>query len=584
MTEQQNPQNAEQWCGFLNNKRPPVRLSIIKRLEKKLSEKDCSVVDISRLIKADPLLCFHAALEASKLHDEKKSEVTSIDHAIGSLGLQKISILVKSLPSIRLNPASTAQKMYFRSIANSQHAAIQVRSWLKQARGSMFAEESYQAALFYDIGHWLLWLEAPSHMSKIQFLIRDKGISPDLAETQVLGCTLEAISKQLLNIWPVSQLGRIALEQDFTLNRQMITQLHQRALGDPRLHGDNLRQLNHLTQQKFFPVKLSIWLAHASSYDWGSEASLQITDIINDYLRSELNQTQALLHKNCAVAAQNYHVAGTLAPAAEMIMLPSDLHPAYRLTNADKKLFGEQSPNPALQINKVKSKRANDAADGTDNQESKNRTKDNNSILVGNNEPTLAQDDKKPLDISEQEPEFDFLNQDIYEMYAERFIKRADQYTQGTQVLDDLLRGLTEGLGLKRLALNIIPPKSGTIKVVKGVGFEDGHPLLLSSHPLAANSLFFRLYEKQACILVTKENRQRIKSMLPGSYSRYVSDQNYLMMSLFAGSKPIAILYADREGQHDGVQNFHQEKFKYLSTAAGLCLKEVYKTRAGARK
>ncbi|BBB27412.1 HDOD domain-containing protein [Amphritea japonica] len=583
MSEQQNPQNAEQWCRFLSDKRPPIRLSIIRRLEKKLNDQNCSVVDIGRLIKADPLLSFHAVLAASKLHDEKQSEVTSIDHAIGSLGLQKITQLVKNLPSIRLNPASTAQKMYFRVVANSHHAAVQIRSWLHQARGGMFAEESYQAALFYDIGHWLLWLEAPYHMSRIQILIRDKGIAPDLAETQILGCPVEAISKQLLNLWPLSQLARTTLEQDFTLNRQMITQLHQRALGDPRLHGDDLRQLNHLTQQKFFPVKLSVWLAHTTSYDWCSEASLKITDIINDYLRSELNQTQALLHKNCALAAQSYHVPGTLSPAADMLMLPSDLQMTYRLTNADNKLFGEQSANPSLQVKNEKSQKASATANSTVYQKSKNKPESDNA-LTDENRSEVTEKSETPPTIAEPKPEFDFLNQDIYEMYAERFIKRADHYTQGTQVLDDLLRGLTEGLGLKRLALNIIPPKSDTIKVVKGVGFEDGHPLLLSSHPLASNSLFFRLYDKQGCILVTKENRQRIKAMLPGTYSRYLSDQNYLIMSIFAGSKPIAILYADREGQQDGVQNFHQEKFKYLSTAAGLCLKEVYKTRAGARK
>ena len=583
MSEQQPPQNAEQWCQFLSDKRPPIRLSVIKRLERKLDDPNCSVVDIGRLIKADPLLSFHAVLAASKLHNDKQSEVTSIEHAIGSLGLQKLSRLVKDLPSIRLNPSSTAQKMYFRSVANSHHAAVQVRSWLHQARGGMFAEESYQAALFYGIGHWLLWLEAPYQMSKIQILIRDKEVAPDLAETQVLGCPIESISKLLLNLWPLSQLARTTLEQDFSLNRRMITQLHQRALGDPRLHGDDLRQLNHLTQQKFFPVKLSVWLAYMTSYDWCSEASLQITDIINDYLRSELNQTQALLHKNCALAAHSYHVPGTLAPAAEMLMLPSDLHATYRLTNADKKLFGELSTNPGLQIKKNTNPKANATDSSASYQKSENNT-DNPKIPGANSGSDSAEEDKPTPVPIEPEPEFDFLNQDIYEMYAERFIKRADHYTQGTQVLDDLLRGLTEGLGLKRLTLNIIPPKSETIKVVKGVGFEDGHPLLLSSHPLASNSLFYRLYEKQGCVLVTKENRQRIKAMLPGSYSRHLSDQNYLIMSLFAGSKPIAILYADREGQQDGVQDFHQEKFKYLSTAAGLCLKEVYKTRAGARQ
>ena len=136
MTEQQNPQNAEQWYRFLSEQQPPVRLSIIKRLQSKLSEQNCSVMHLSKLIKGDPLLCFHVALAAGRLHDEKQSEITSIDHAIGSLGLHKLEQLINSLPTIRLNPASTAQKMYFRSVANSHHAATQVHQWLFNLSGS----------------------------------------------------------------------------------------------------------------------------------------------------------------------------------------------------------------------------------------------------------------------------------------------------------------------------------------------------------------------------------------------------------------------------------------------------------------
>lgn len=577
MTEQQNPQNAEQWYRFLIDQQPPVRASIVKRFQRLLRDKNCSVILLSRFIKTDPLLCFYVALTAGKLHGEKKSEITSIDHAIGSLGIQKLEKLINSLPTTRLNPSSTAQKMYFRSVANSHHAAIQAQQWLIQCRGGMFAEESYQAALFYNIGHWLLWYFAPVHMSKIQILVREKQTSPELAETRILGCTIEAISKRLLTHWPVSPLARITLETSSPLNKQMIMQLHQRALGDPRLQGDQLRQLNHLTQQKSFPVKLSNWLAFSSNYSWNSESTLQLIDIINDYLRAELNHTYAFLHKNCATAARLYHVAGTLSPATEMLMLKSDLAPAYRLTPTDVKLFNLPPLKPGLRPKQTPT--VTHQADSLiiSSAESPKKQPAPTSHKNSDLPDTI---DSKPISQSRQAPR----HQDLYQTFLEKFNTLSSSYTQNSQILTDLIKGLVRGVGLQRVALNILPPNSDTLKVIKATGFKDGHPMPYSSHPLAPNSLFYRLSQKPACLMITPENRQRVSATLPDTFNRSVSQQSYLLMSLVATNKSVIIIYADREDQPNGVEPIHHQKFKALCHAAGRCLDQLYLSRAGVKK
>lgn len=589
MAESTNPQNAEQWFSFLSEKLPPVRLSIVKRLQNTLNEPGCSVIQLSKLIKGDPLLCFHVALAAGTLHNEKQSEITSIDHAIGSLGLHKLDELINSLPTTRLNPTSTVQKMYFRSVANSHHAAIQVQQWLKQCRGGMFAEESYQAALFYNIGHWMLWYFAPVHMSKIQIMIREKKASPELAETRILGCTIDGISKRLLTLWPISSLARITLENSTPLNRQMIIQLHQRALSDPRLDGDQLRQLNHLTQQKFFPVKLSNWLALASNYGWSSETTLHLIDIINDYLRAELDHTFAFLHQNCVLASRNYHVAGVLAPAAEMLMLNSDLSPNYRLTEADRKLFNlpPAKQQPLKQTTSATSvsppNRSKDTPEGpAANLSADSTDKHNGAGYAIEITESAPETNIAPPDAVESDD--GFLNKAIYQQYLQRFNKLGRDYSQSTQVLNDLLNGLTQGLGINRAALIILPPKSDTLKVVKTTGFEDGHPLANSTHILGPKSLFSRLNEKPGCLLINQSNREQIKMMLPHTFSPYVSDRNYLMLSLFAANRSMVIIYADRDATPEGVQAFHHKRFKDLCSSAGRCLDHVFKLRAGANK
>ena len=546
MATEDSPKDTSQWVKFLVNEKPPVRLSVISRLQKKLQDKNCSVMQLSRIIKADPVLCLHIVSLAGDLHDKKDSEVTSIDHAISSIGVQKLDKLIQKVPTIRLNANSVAHKMYFRSVANSYHAAIQARTWLVKTRSGMFAEESFLAALFYGVGHWMLWSFAPIHMSRIEVLIREKGALPEIAEQQVLGCTIASISKGLIDRWFISPLALETLHQDSPLNKQIITKLHQRALGDPRLHGDELRSLNHLIQQKSFPVKLANMLSSAANYSWSSDSAMDIIDIINDYLRGELGKTVNFLHQNCADAARQYHVVGTLSPAAEMLMLNSEISPNYRLTGADKKLIPDHTPRPAP----VKKESA----------------------------PTTQTNAK-----TTQPTDSDFADEAKFTEIAARLLKPGDKYSQAAEILNDLILGLTEGLGLSRIAINIIPGKAELIKVVLDKGFEPGHPISKSSHKLSENSLFSRLWEKPACMRVNNQNRQRIRSMLPDSFNPLVSEQDFLLMSLFAGNKPVAVVYADRDGSKGGTTDFHQEKLKYLCSAAGVSLKHVTQKRSGAK-
>lgn len=540
MVKQAVPQNASQWASFLVNKKLPVRASVLARLKKKFEQSNIALMELNKTIKSDPVLCLHVVTLAGTLHQEKESEVTSIDHAISSLGITRLEELIGSLPEIRLSPKSVAHKMYFRSIANSHHAATQVQQWLEQNRGGLFAQESYLAALFYGVGHWMLWSFAPLHMSQIQSNIREQGLPFEQAEKEVLGCTISALTEKLLNRWHTSPLALATLQQADPVQKQFMTKLHQRALGDPRLDGDDLRELNHLTQQKFFPVKLANLLALNAPYGWGTSQALLIIDIINDYLKDDLKQTMARLHRNCALSAQRYHVVGTLAPATEMLMLPSELQAGYKLSDAETEHFAKSCPAPL---------------------------KEQKSEAVPVENITTP-----------EQPEF--LDQQLYNGILQKFLKQADSYPQASAVLDDLFKAVTEGIGLNRAALNIVSVKDKTVKVIRTEGFESGHPLTSSSHQLASNSLFLRLYEKNSCMMVNESNRMRIKSMLPGSYSQHISDSNYLLMSIFVGNKPIAVVYADREGEAGGAQDFHHEKFKQLCAATGLCLKTVMQQRA----
>ncbi len=542
MTEAVSPQGTQGWVEFLANKQLPVRNSVQQRLKRELQRNNANLKELGGLIKSDPVLCLYIVKAAGQLHAAKGSEVTSIDHAINSLGLDHIEDVAFRVPALKLNPASTAQKMYFRAIANSHHAAVQARSWA-QSRNSLFTEETFLAALFYGIGHWLLWHYAPLHMSEIQRKQREDGIDVVLAENDVLGSTIQEISLGLVDTWALSKLASTSLDHDTSPARKTLTQLHQRAMSDPRLGDEELRELNHLVQEKFFPVKLANWLALTVQLGWQSTKAMKIVDIINDYLKGTLSQTLALLHQNCAQASRGYHVPGSLAPAAEMLFIRSSLQVNFRLSPREMQNLPRDCPRPATK--RVPSDTA----------------------------PNPTAEPPAASRAATEKPSF--LNPHIYTQVAERLVKGSDLYTEPKHLLQGALQALHAGLGLERVVMHLVQSKNHRLRAALAQGLEPQHPFMGFSHNLEVPSLFKRLCEKPGCIWITAENRHKMLRLLPDSYHAFVPEQGSLLMSVFMDKRPVAIIHADRGSSQKTLGDFHHERFRYICSATSLAMKRM---------
>lgn len=539
----ESPYGAESWVEYLKDRPLPVRNSVLRRLQRKLRDDMVTLQELNRTIKSDPVLCLHMVRKASDLHNKVDSKVTSIDHAINSLGLDNISAVVKAATPLKLNPSSVAQKMYFRYIAVSHHAATQVESWIKR-RKSPFAEETYLASLFYGVGHWLLWQHASLHMSEIQIKLREDNTDVVLAETDILGCTIQEISRGLIEYWGISELATISLEHETSPNKKTLAQLHQRALGDPRLINEDLRDINHLVQEKFFPVKLANWIALTANLGWNQTKTMKIIDIINDYLKGEIAETISNLHINCAKSSRAYHVAGTMAPAAEMLLLPSSKSVNYRLSPKEAKILSATLPavvKPLIEI------------------------------------PTPAIEPEEIPQVITIKEQPDFLDKEIFDQIAERFLQGYNLYTQPKHVLQGLIQGLNRGLGFERVSMFLVNNKKIQLKTAFTVGFEEEHPIIKFQYDLEIPSLFKKLRAKPGCILVKPDNQEQLNQMLPEIYRSWGNPNGFLLMSVFLGNTPIAIIHADYGYTGPEVTDFHHERFRYLCSAATLSLKRMKK-------
>lgn len=534
MSSQESPQDIDSWIAYLKDKPLPVRVSIQQRLQHAVQSDATTLQSLTRLIKSDPLVCLHLVRQANQLHTEKGSAVTSVDHAVHSLGFDRIDKAVKRLNVIRLNAGSVCHKMFFRAVAASHHASVQAYTWV-QERNSVFAEESQLASLFYGIGHWMMWLHAPLHMSNIQIKVREQGIDVVLAETDVLGCTLQEISYELAKAWELPELTLESLDHDTSPNRDIIDLMHRRALKDPTIEDEERRALKHMVQQKFFPVKLSNWLAITATFGWQQKKTKQLYTIISDYLGENTAEMVGRLHTNCAESARAFNVPGTLSPATELLMLESNLHPNYKIMEKEIQTVAQDCPKP-VKIKNIR-KAAKAAEQGT------------------------IQTAYTPVEIA-------FKNELLFKKLAAAFLKGSPQIKTPAHVLQCVVKALYEGLGMQQVVLHRVN-KRHLISALSA-GIEKEHPLNSYQFNLEIPSIFKRLCDKPGCIWITPQTREQMLRSLPESYHPHVPETGAVLMSIFSGEQPVAIVHTDNV--FDPIDEFHHKRTRYICSAATQAL------------
>lgn len=539
--EVESPFGVEAWVEYLSDKPLSVRNSIQRRLHKMLNSDRTMLSDLSRLLRYDPVLAFCIVRKASSMHTMKGSEVMGLDHAVNSLGMDNITEAMAEVPALKLNPTSAAQKMYFRAISDSHHAATQAH-YIAHQRNLLFAEETYLASLFYGISHWCLWLHAPLHMSEIQIKIREQGVDSVIAENDILGCTTQELSKALVEHWGLSNLAAESLAHENSPDNTELRLLNIRAADDDRLTVEERRAINHLVQQKFFPVKISNWLALTAPLGWGNPKTMRIVEIFNDYMRGELDETAAQLHTNCATSARQYHVPGTLTPAAEMLFLPSKKVLHYKLSEREKRQLMVTAP-PVRQPEEVKEDSAN-----TEKSKSSGEATD---ILAG------------------------FADQKLYAATAQRLLKGHPTYTEAKHVIQALLQGLSRGLGMERVLFLRLDNSRQKVNLASAIGLPQDFDIRSVNYTLDAPTLFKRLSQKPSCIWISDNNRKEMMRTLPEQYHALIPPQGALLMSIFMDTKPVGIVQVDSPFNKTALQTFHHERFRYLCSAANLSLRKV---------
>lgn len=132
---------------------------------------------------------------------------------------------------------------------------------------------------------------------------------------------------------------------------------------------------------------------------------------------------------------------------------------------------------------------------------------------------------------------------------------------------------LTDGIGLRRAAVLHHSLGSGTLQGLFSAGFDDMATLRL---PATGNPLLERLLARPLCLVLGPDNRERLLPLLPEPLR---SADSLLLMGVFAGRAPLALIHADNAGK--AIDATQVEQFKQLCQQLSATLGVLVRRRAG---
>ncbi|TVQ70772.1 MAG: HDOD domain-containing protein [Oceanospirillales bacterium] len=540
----QSPTNLDEWLDFFIDKPLPVRASTLVRLRKTIDSPSSNLLSLAPIIRSDPMMVFQVTRAAQALLTPKGTRVASIDHAVQSLGFDKIEELLKNLQGFKLNPLSTVHTMFMRAVADSHHASTQAAEFARLKHLAQ-AEEIKLAALLYGCVHWFAWLYAPLHKEAYQRKVIIEGIDVALAEYDVFGCTLQSVGHHLAKHLNLPELTVTALSHDTSPSSDLLGKLHMKAMGDPRLEGEALREINHFFQQPLFPVKLSNWLALTATRGWNTPKAKRLYEIISDYLAKDKDATLAHLHSQCAQSAREYHQPGVLSPAAEILLLPDTRKSAHfigMIGEKEKQKLTEQIPKVITETEKPLPKAHK---------------------VVSESKPTNL-----PSDFLDKQ-RFDSISAELQSLAEDKHFIKAGH------IIKQLHKGLAEGLGIKRVLIFQVAQKEARLKPLLNSGFDSNDPLKNFTQDLKIPSIFKRSMAKPTFVWFSNDTSQRLLPLIPAQLEQIMPNNDWLLMSLFDLKGPLVMVYADHGHDSPPLNNFIADRFRFLCTAANQALKNL---------
>jgi hypothetical protein len=531
--EIKSAKGAKPWLELTKNAAIPILKASAKLLTKQIKA-GASLAEMSNTIERDPALCLHLFLAANKKSRQHNPddgfEIISLNHVVTILGMKGLIDSVKKAPQITLHKSDAYQKAYLQAQSCSAFGGHLMEHWVKVNHvGS--AEKLKWATILAGAPRWILWREAYVQMRKCDWLIRHDFVATKKAEKKVFGCALNDIICLLGRKLKLPSLAQSVLEtkQLPTLN-QWGQLLNNRYLD---FIDDDL-SLKRLRSNPTTLMAVILHMAEQLPMGWMTAKTLRSQKALCRLVGQELS---VVVRQNHQLAVEVSHHAGAwpvLPPATSLLWPNQTINKAPWL----------RRPMLCLLPNKEEPIKAA-----------------NKSKAVGVSAAGLP--DVPPPRKVDKRLLADILGQ---------FKRDVNTFSNVHEILLTCNKAIYEGLGMRRTFICILGKGGDHLRPLYSVGIPQNSKVHSLKIPLDNNRFFGKLLKKVASYRVDRDNFEQVTNMLSPEVVDVLLNKNFIVMSLFAGDKPIGIVYADASSKEEGITEQEYQAFKTICQSTGFAL------------
>jgi HD-like signal output (HDOD) protein/ActR/RegA family two-component response regulator len=170
------------------------------QLQVAMASANTTIADIARLVSRDIVITAKLLQMVNSGFFRLPRRITTVEQAVGYLGLSTVRNLVVSAEVFSKWPSSEGARAV--SLSMLQEHASRVAAVARVLVSDMpIANDTLLAALLHDIGYWVLTHQCARELAEAQALATLEGIPMDEAEQHVLGASQAEIGAYLLGIW-----------------------------------------------------------------------------------------------------------------------------------------------------------------------------------------------------------------------------------------------------------------------------------------------------------------------------------------------------------------------------------------------
>lgn len=302
------------WVLRLSNREMPIFSSTVNRIQGFSPSDRSSLRDLTQRILEDVALTIKVLkLANSAYYKPDAMRITTAQWAVMRLGYSSIRELCRTSPLVEEILRGPRRERVIRERVKTLHGAIQARSFAASqfARG---IEEVYIATSFMRLGHLMFYCFGDEVADQLETRLSIPGCSPAMAEREVLGFRLSALSDALSREWNFCDLLHASIER--------------RHRVDPRVAH----------------VLLGHNLAESVERGWDSPQVRRVIQTISSTLRQDVRDTTRLVHANARQAMQ---ASRDLGLSRYLDVIPSPESEDDGKAAARRPLAGTSAPSPA---------------------------------------------------------------------------------------------------------------------------------------------------------------------------------------------------------------------------------------------